>query len=96
MNGFTSGRLFEPKTQSLNDKVFDESKAIIAYPSYKWIGIIQKGGSWVYTSSGTVCADLNWLAGQPNNSPRECGTLVHGKWYDRDCNTKQHFICEFV
>jgi hypothetical protein len=41
-NGYKTGRLFEPKTQSYNDKVHAKSPRA----TFDWIGIIAKGGAF--------------------------------------------------
>ena len=53
MNGYTSGRLFEPHTLSFNDKVYAESVVVFGGNKQSWLGVNDKGGSWVYASSGT-------------------------------------------
>ena len=82
-NGFKAGRLFEPKTQSLNDKVYSESIEVFGEKKWAWIGINAKGGSWVYTSSGIELEfqnwdPQNWGLGQANNDAHDCVLLV---WY---------------
>ena len=103
MNGFKTGRLFEPKTQYFNDKVFDESLVVFGGEKTTWIGINSKGGPWGYTSSRTELEFENWYPGQPNTGAHahDCGHIyssisnVNGKWGDANCNMKFHFICEF-
>ena len=69
---------------------------------YVWIGIIAKGGTWVYTSSGIELEFENWAPRRPLSKPRhdayDC-VLSHyldGLWYNEDCNHFHRFICEFV
>ena len=71
------GRLFEPKTQSFNEKVHAESVVVfgenyleqrgkqLAWHHSAWIGINRKGGSWVYSNSGTELEFQNWRSGKP-------------------------------
>merc|ERR1712051_961167 len=98
MNGFTTGRLFEPHTKCFNGKVYDESLVVFGERKHAWIGINAKGGPWVYTSSGTQLEFENWLPGQPNDGAHGCVYWYDqtGKWYDYNCNHNCHFICEFV
>ena len=103
MNGFTTGRLFEPHTQYFNDKVWAEAIDVFGNENeiWAWIGINDKGGPWVYTSSGTDLKFPNWQPGQPNsNGAHHCVHFwwggVFGKWGDYPCNDKLFFICEFV
>jgi len=101
MNGFTTGRLFEPKTQSFNDKVFEEAIDVFGGLKETWIGINAKGGPWVYTSNKGELGLVNWNPGQPNSNAHDCaywGISVFGpgKWGDDHCNVNFFFICEFV
>ena len=107
MNGFTTGRLVEPKTQSFYDKVHAKAKVIFrkSYPrnnGWFWIGINAIRGPWVYTSSQTKLVFENWAKGQPCCKVRahNCASFTsiletQGGWYDKPCNSKFHFICEF-
>ena len=101
MNGYTSGRLFEPKSLSFNDKVYAESIVAFGGTPYIWFGINAKGGPWVYTESGTALEFENWYPGQPDGT-EDCGIIIaqfnnhYGKWFDSGCHNKLSFICEFV
>ena len=105
MNRFTIGRLFEPMTQSFNDKVKTEAFRVLRKNSWHlWIGIRHKGGHWIYPSSGTKLKFQNWKPNRPNNTggrkQYDCGlidtTPRGGKWWNFRCNHKSLFICEFV
>ena len=100
LNGFTAGRLFEPKTQSFNDKVYVESVAVFRGRVIPWIGINSKQWSWFYTSSGTELEFQNWYPGQPNTDSHDCvywcTSCLGGTWADTHCNQQRFFICEFV
>ena len=100
MNGFTTGRLFEPKTQYFNDKVYNESLVVFGGEKTTWIGINAKGGPWGYTSSGFELKFESWYPGQPNTGAHDCVHIWsghgNGKWGDTNCNNKLYFICEFV
>ena len=109
LNGFKTGRLFEPKTQFLADKVYAKSKSIFKLIAnhhlvLAWIGIKEIGGSWVYASSGTEIAFKNWHHTHERRRPNYCvySRLVYstssdkGKWGSLGCKTKMSFICEFV
>ena len=104
INGFTTGRLVEPKTQSFYDKVNAKAKVIFrkSYPrknGWFWIGINAIRGPWVYTSSQTKLVFENWAKGQPKLGAHNCASfsqISYGGWYDRPCGrSKIHFICEF-
>ena len=87
-NGFKAGRLFEPKTQSLNDKVYSESIEVFGEKKWAWIGISAKRGSWVYTSSGIELEfqnwdPQNWGLGQANNDAHDCVVLALSKSLER-------------
>ena len=110
MNGFTTGRLVEPKTRLFYDKVHKKAKVIFRkkYPKKRhsfemvWIGINAKRGPWVYTSSRTKLKFENWGKGQPNNDAHgthahDCVNfnVIYGQWTDFHCGSKFYFICEF-
>ena len=100
LNGFTAGRLFEPKTQSFNDKVYAESIVVFRGSPRPWIGINRKQGSWFFTGSGTELEFQNWYPGQPTTRDRppysNCVLWYgNGKWYDVLCDHYNPFICEF-
>ena len=98
MNGFTTRRLFEPKTQYFNDKVQAESVVVFGGKKPVWIGINAKGGPWVYTSSGTEMEFQNWYPGQPSgNAAYECvlAYITNGQWHNSACHTTRYFVCEF-
>ena len=100
MNGFTAGRLFEPKTQSLNDKVYAESIVVFGGRPTPWIGINRKQWHWFFTGSGTAIEFQNWYPGHPTPRDRppyrNCASwYVNGKWGDLPCDHLTNFICEF-
>ena len=101
LNGFTTGRLLEPKTHSFIVKVYAETKDVFGGRSF-WIGIKASGGSWVYTSTGTevVFKNFDYKHKRAFHS-HDCISLwssneVIGKWRNFDCTHKFNFICEFV
>ena len=104
MNGFTTGRLVEPKTKSFFHKIVAKAKVIFRKQNpkrkhnYVWIGINAKRGPWVYTSSQTKLVFENWYPDQPDNEAQDCVHFIssHGKWGDDFCYQKNHYICEFV
>ena len=102
LNGFKTGRLVEPKTKSFNDKVYAETNIVFGQRINTWIGIRAKGGSWVYTSSGTEIVFENWHRRSKIRPTLLCAYLSSrvGKWSTRFCNIKKRFelpfICEFV
>ena len=104
LNGFKTGRLFEPKTQSFNDKVYTEANIFLGRGQSRWIGIKVRGGSWGYTGSGTEIVFKNWHNShkrRPNEHSHDCGYFVargKGKWSSYRCNNNKRvsFICEFV
>ena len=101
MNGFKTGRLVEPKTQSFNDKVYAESKVSFGYWSF-WLGIKAKKGAWVYTSSGSKISFENWFKFEKSKKQKVASDYcakasTGGKWTKNRCSTYfVHFICEFV
>ena len=98
MNGFATGRLFEPHTQDFNDKVNVEAIDVFGWSNDAWIGINAKGGSWVYTSSGIELEFENWASNYPSSYSGDCVRFYSqkGKWINVSCNYNRYFICEFV
>ena len=108
INGFRTGRLFEPKTQSINDKVYAESNRVSNKDRIDgiddWIGIKyfkefgeRRSDHFAYTSSKTELELQNWGRNQPSNGARkDCVCWLDGKWHNDHCNRKHSFICEFV
>ena len=86
LNGFSSGRLFEPLSKSQNDMAYAESIRQFGGLKNTWIGI--KQDSWHYSSSG---AKLEF-----ENGAHDCVHLFNGLWYNYDCNYETFFICQFV
>ena len=81
MNGFKTGRLFEPKTLSLNEKVYEESVVVFGryfeIQRFTWISINRKKGHWRYTSSGNKLKFQNWVKKQPGRNDRNCVYMWH-------------------
>ena len=97
MNGFRTGRLFEPVRQSQNDMVYAESIRQFGGLQNTWIGVQLEKDFWHYTSSGATLFWENWRTGQPDNGAHfKCVHLFNGLWYNYDCNYKAFFICQFV
>ena len=98
MNGFKTGRLVEPKTQSFNDKVYAESRVSFRFRKF-WMGIKAKGGTWVYTSSGTKIGFENWFKFKKSRTQPgdDCAYSTDGHWIKSHCNNSYlPIICEFV
>ena len=96
MNGFATGRLFEPHTQDFNDKVNVEAIDVFGWDNSAWIGINDKGGTMAYTSSGTELIFQNWHQGYPKKNANDCVATKNKKWGNMPCRFKFEFICEFV
>ena len=94
LNGFSSGRLFEPLSKSQNDMAYAESIRQFGGLKNTWIGV--KRDFWHYTSSGGRLEFENWHPGQPDNGGHDCVHLFNAQWYNYDCNYKAFFICQFV
>ena len=102
-----TGRLFEPKKLSFYNFVYNHeanrnpetTNGILTNAQYTWTGINVKGGSGVYTSSGTEVDFDNWKSDPSSFGADDCalGNKWHdGKWTNSDCNYKASFICEFI
>ena len=97
-----TGRLFEPKKLSFYNFVI---ATLLGYQhpgsnSQKtWTGINVKGGSGVYTSSGTEVDFDNWYDDPSSFGADDCAignSGYNGKSTKIGCNSKRFFICEFV
>merc|ERR1719367_1194131 len=75
---FPGGRLFEPHTKSIHDKVVKAEKDVTRRRHYFYIGITDKTteGIWRYESSGNKVSDsmtLPWISGSGNRgTSRNC------------------------
>ena len=110
MNGFTTGRLLEPKTLSFLDKVYFESRIVFGPKMDTRMGIIRinsttsyEGKKWVYASSGDEIDFQNWYSGRPRLGPdSDCALLHpnpwknHQSWINSPCYLGNAIICEFV
>ncbi|XP_037317098.2 P-selectin-like [Pungitius pungitius] len=64
-----------------------------------WIGLHRD--TWAYWSNQRPRTFTNWDESQPNEirqAENSCAAVSTsaGTWWDVDCNTKNHFICEKV
>ena len=98
-----TGRLFEPKKLSFYNFVYNHEANRhpgSTSPRLTWTGINVKGGSGVYTSSGTEVDFDNWYDDPSSFGADDCAQARHGvykgKWAKTDCNYETYFICEFV
>ena len=112
MNGFTTGRLLEPKTLSFLDKVYFESRIVFGKQLDTRMGIVRinstsssyQGNKWVYASSGGDLEFQNWYSGKPNQDyvGVDCALLHsnkwknHQSWFQTPCYAPNAVICEFI
>ena len=96
-----NGKLFEPKTLSINDGVWDKAKEVYSGNVWMWIGINDKEteGTWVYESDSAPVAIQPWHGNEPDNSAsaEHCGrfyTLFVRTWSDGRCTNSYVYICE--
>ena len=96
-------KLFEPKTLSINDGVWDKAKEVYSGNVWMWIGINDKEteGTWVYESDSAPVAiqPVPWTSGEPSNSAsaEHCGSFYTSfvrTWNDRRCTDSMEYICE--
>lgn len=62
-----------------------------------WIGLRRK--TWNYWSDQSPVTFTNWNSKQPDNygdTMESCAVVnaTTGTWWDVNCNTKQHFVCQ--
>ncbi|KAI5087809.1 macrophage mannose receptor 1 isoform X2, partial [Silurus meridionalis] len=67
----------------------------VSVQGYSWFGLYQDTWKWL---NGTVASNLQWKSGQPDNAnPQEnCGVLQDKMMGDQNCNSLNHFFCEFI
>ena len=98
------GRLFEPPTIEINDKVLNASRDVVS-GSNNWfyIGVKRSatvGSDFKFVSSGvTVPYAISWQS-TPSmlDSTRQCVYALSKRltWINRHCNLNQYSICESV
>ena len=102
----SNGRLFEPRTKELYDKVFNVAKHDGWI--YFWLGIEEASPAktYVYISDNKTLDWNNFKMNEPSdntNGPyNDCGTVFNkredlGLWDDVGCiGARQPFICEMM
>ncbi|KAI5620127.1 secretory phospholipase A2 receptor-like, partial [Silurus asotus] len=77
-------------TQADNDVLAQ----IVSVQGYSWFGLYRETWKWL---NGTVASNLQWKPGNPDNAkPQEnCGMLQDKMMGDQNCNSLNHFFCEF-
>ena len=97
------GRLFEPLTIEINDKVLNASRDVVS-GGYYYIGIKRDatvGSDFKFVSSGvTVPYAIPWSSSAPStsDSTQQC-VYAHNNnlwWDDNHCFLHQYAICESV
>ena len=98
------GRLFEPLSIEINDKVLIASREMISGNSWYYIGIKRGetvGSDFQFVSSGvTVPYAMPWHDGVPSSdSTYRCVYAYNDQnlhWDDEHCSLSWYFICESV
>ena len=107
MTKLPNARLFEPRTQMLNDLVAEFITILdgshLNY--YLWLGMNDKGREtqYVYNSSEEPIGFTNWVDGQPDgHTGQNCVVFDYrnkeskAKWRDVECRMAYRFICEKI
>ena len=106
MTKLPNARLFEPRTQMLNDLVAEFITILdgshLNY--YLLLGMNDKGREtqYVYNSSEEPIGFTNWLDGQPDGrTSQNCAVFAQAeenkkKWRDDNCGLSRRFICEKI
>ena len=102
----SNGRLFEPRTKELYDKVFNVAKQ--EGWIYFWLGIEEASPAktFVYISDKKTLDWNNFRKNEPSDNSKgpntDCGTVLNnredlGLWDDFGCEkAKKPFICEIM
>ena len=94
------GKMFEPKTLAINEKI--HKIAVDDFQNnYYWVGVndIQSEGTWVYTSDGSpIKFNHPWLSSSYFSTGNKCVLLNDynkiGKWGAYSCTNAFYSICE--
>ena len=104
--GPNKGRLVEPRSVSMNNKMYKNAQEVLSTVTY-WIGVTDRRneGRYSYNSdAGDANVNLGiWTRGEPNNTDGnvegDCIVQQHsGKWRDKSCADDKSYtsICEMA
>ena len=92
----------EPKSVSLNNKVYKTAEEVLNSYGIYWIGVTDRRSEGRYSYNSDV-SDANvdlgaWFRGEPNSNTENCVVLQTspGKWWDTSCSNKRPSICEMA
>jgi len=97
------GKLFEPRSEQINDHVANTARAITPNQPH-WIGVRtqqhDEGRHFYYLSEGPTKTTIEyWSAGEPNDFglKEDCVSVLsftNLNWADTNCNDFEYSICE--
>ena len=109
VNKFSSGgKMFEPMSKSINDKVYGEFKQITGTSGWVWVGVTDEANEGVfrYAISGVPVSNHmtpTWTgSSEPDGGRSENCVKVYTKpthsyfkkWYTSNCNYEEMSVCE--
>ena len=99
---YGQGKLFEPNTRAVNDKIAQMFKSLFGSMTWPHIGVndVSQEGKFVYNTGLPINFTPTWgYSGGSRGADYNCVCLGHnssymGKWYDGECSQKRPSICE--
>ena len=87
-----NARLFEPRSKTLNRKIYDKSVEVFPKRQRTWIGI-----QWVSTPYASVSVHVPWSRYSTKYFSQDCavfGEHNNEYWHHQRCSDEAYFICE--
>ncbi|KAI5103632.1 C-type mannose receptor 2-like, partial [Silurus meridionalis] len=79
---------------NMNKLLWDSQKDHLTFSA--WIGLYINTSSWRWSfRNKSLGSPRMWSSGEPNNvgGRQECGAIYSGGWTDKDCSSKNSFVC---
>ncbi|XP_046709146.1 C-type mannose receptor 2-like isoform X1 [Silurus meridionalis] len=80
--------------ENMNKLLWDSQKDHLTFSA--WIGLYINTSSWRWSfRNKSLGSPRMWSSGEPNNvgGRQECGAIYSGGWTDKDCSSKNSFVC---
>jgi hypothetical protein len=105
---FSGGKIFEPLTKSINDRVYGEFKQITGKEGWVWVGVTDEANEGVFRYAGSGVPVSNhmtptWtISSEPDGGRSENCVMVYTvpthsyfkKWKSYTCTYKIKSVCE--
>lgn len=95
------GRLFEPRSITINKLIYEKSVEVFGDPEVSWIGIndLLAEGNYVFSGNEEKVDLMMWDPSNTISDDQDCiefGWNNNESWTDRSCTNNYFFICEVV